>query len=308
LNKQGPGVMILGGQNGISSLVGATNVENGNLTLSGSHSVNNRLPAATVVTVGSNGSGSVAGSNGYLVLGDSNGPSSVTIAGLYTAVPGASGSTGVAGGGVIGGNALASTLTINVPAATTDAFSGLLGNENAAPSDPQNGLALTVNGGAGGILNLSNVGTDANSYAGGTTINSGTLQASSDTVLGYSNSDATTAVNIGAATLEMTGSSTSQRWYFLNNAASALVVDAGQSLTLGANSGLKGAGSLNFTGPGTLVLAGALVNGLAANYTYAGATNINSGTLQLGTLGGAPAPLIPEKEGRDIKEKRKRKN
>jgi autotransporter-associated beta strand protein len=85
-------------------------------------------------------------------------------------------------------------------------------------------------------------------------------------------------VAIGAGTLQATADIVSARQVAVNNANSRIAVDPGKTYTL--NTGVTGTGSLNKTGAGTLVL------GAAAN-TYAGATVVQAGTLDLhGSISG----------------------
>lgn len=108
----------------------------------------------------------------------------------------------------------------------------------------------------------------ANSYAGGTTINGGTIRISSDTNLG----DAAGGLSFGDGTLHTTAAIASTRAVDLAGDAIVLT-DAGLTLA-GA---ISGAGSLAKDGAGTLVLT--------ANNNYTGGTAIRAGRLELGDGG-----------------------
>lgn len=131
--------------------------------------------------------------------------------------------------------------------------------------------------------------TGANSYAGGTSINGGTLQVGSDANLGAAGG----AIRFDGGTLHTTASFTSTRGVELIGTG-GLRTDAGTTLTLAG--ALSGAGSFTKGGTGTLVLdgsgafGGATVAGgtmfVNGNYAAAsGTTDVLSGA----TLGGVGA-------------------
>ncbi|KQZ73892.1 hypothetical protein ASE06_16385 [Sphingopyxis sp. Root214] len=112
--------------------------------------------------------------------------------------------------------------------------------------------------------------TGSNSYTGGTAINAGTLQISSDANLGA----AAGPLSFNNGILRTTANITSARAATLAGAGTMLT-DAGTSFTLGGV--VSGAGGLTKSGTGTLILTG--TNG------YAGGTTISGGTLSLGNGG-----------------------
>jgi len=111
--------------------------------------------------------------------------------------------------------------------------------------------------------------TGANSYTGGTLIDSGTLQVSRDANLGA------TAGNLAldGGTLENTAAFTSARAVALDANGGTFQTD--KDLTLAGR--LTGTGSLTKTGAATLMLSG--------TSTYTGATFVKSGTLAAGRAG-----------------------
>ncbi|MBB3148398.1 fibronectin-binding autotransporter adhesin [Phyllobacterium trifolii] len=117
-----------------------------------------------------------------------------------------------------------------------------------------------------------------NTYTGGTFIDDGTLQVSSDSNLG----DTTGALIFGGATLRNTAAFTSGRGVTLNAGGGNFETFA--DLTL--NGAVGGTGVLTKSGTGTLVLNGA--------NTYAGGTIVNAGTVEVSAnanLGNASGPL-----------------
>ena len=129
--------------------------------------------------------------------------------------------------------------------------------------------SLTTWGNSGGVLTL----TGTNTYTGGTTINSGTLNINSDAALGNS-----TVLSINNGTLQAgTATITSARAITLNGAAG--FDTQANAMTL---SGLiNGSGSLTKLGNGTLTLT-------AAN-NYSGGTTISAGTLVFSGSGILPS-------------------
>jgi fibronectin-binding autotransporter adhesin len=115
--------------------------------------------------------------------------------------------------------------------------------------------------------------TGANSYAGGTSINSGTLQVGGDVNLGA----ATGGLRFDGGTLQTTASFTSSRGVELLGAG-GFQTDAGTTLTLAG--ALSGAGSFTKNGAGTLALDG---NGSFGGATVAGGTMFVNGNYAAAT-------------------------
>ncbi|MGA2501699.1 MAG: autotransporter-associated beta strand repeat-containing protein, partial [Tepidisphaeraceae bacterium] len=149
----------------------------------------------------------------------------------------------------------------------TSTFSGVI-------RDTAGSLALTKAG--TGTITLSG----NNSYAGGTTINAGTLRAGSTTALGAPGSSLTIS---STGILDLNGSSIAvgslSGTGLIDNTAAATTatLTAGNSGTAtfsGTIQNTAGLLSLTKVGSGTLVLA--------SNSTYSGSTDIQAGTVKLG--------------------------
>ncbi|WP_445221575.1 autotransporter-associated beta strand repeat-containing protein [Bradyrhizobium sp. Pa8] len=129
-------------------------------------------------------------------------------------------------------------------------------------------------GGTGGSLVKVGTGVLAlagtNTYAGGTTINGGTLSVSGDANLG----DAAGALTFNGGTLQITGTSFHSTARTINWGAGGDGFDIADSAnTFTVSQSLGGAGGLTKLGAGTLVLSG--------TNTYTGGTTINGGTLSV---------------------------
>jgi autotransporter-associated beta strand protein len=110
----------------------------------------------------------------------------------------------------------------------------------------------------------------ANTYSGGTNLNGGTLAVNSDANLG------TGPLSFNGGTLDALaagGGIVSSKAITLNSAGGTFLADAGTASTLSGP--ITGTGSWTMAGQGTLTLIG--VN------TYSGGTNLNGGTLAVGS-------------------------
>jgi autotransporter-associated beta strand protein len=137
-------------------------------------------------------------------------------------------------------------------------------NLTATLSGPISGAGALVTGTNGGTLVLANA---ANSYLGGTILNSGVLSISADGNLGV----ATSGVTINAATLLTTANLTTARNIILGSASSTINAGGNADSFSGV---LSGPGALNTgTSGGTITL-------LNTN-TYTGGSILNSGILSI---------------------------
>mgnify|MGYP000004327431 CR=1 FL=1 len=235
LTKSGAGTLTLSGAN---TYTGTTAVNNGTLALGGG---NDRLPTATIVTLGSGIDSGILRLDG----------SSQQLAGLLTAGTGT-------GNRVVNGNATAAILTIN----NVSSFGGVLGGTGTN----ENNFALIKSG--PGALTL----TAANTFTGGTSVTGGSLILS-----GASNRLSTTGnitVNGSGTFLDLMGNSqTTSGTVTLNrgtltNGTLTSTTNAFESISNGmiVSAVLNGSVGLNTAGTGDLILS-------AAN-TYTGTTNL----------------------------------
>lgn len=202
-----------------------------------------------------NATNSVAASAGFLVLGDANVPVNQTIAFLRV------NANSTAGSSVYGGNIATSTLTINDLQSGTDSFSGNLGGSTGN----ENNLAVAITGGQ----TVSFSGNDT--YNGGTFIESGILQAGSNTAL-----PATGTVTLGDSSGDTAELDLSARTVTLGGLANA----ATGSQTIG-NSSTTGLGTLKYAGSTTpSIYSGSIKNVIGAG-TEGTALIVSSGTLSL---------------------------
>ncbi len=256
------------------------------------------LPSGTTLTLGE------SGTNGTLTLGDGNGAVSVDqeVAGLIA---------GTAASIVQGGSSNVSTLTVNYSGATPNDYSGLLG------AGTSSGINLALRKIGTGTLILSTASN--NNYAGGTTVEGGTLSISADRHLGFlttytlpsnvftptvgsPNTPQRNNVRLNGGTLQTTASFTlnDKRGIGVGpldgatGGTGGIDVLSGTTLTYAGNittAGNTGSNTLNKTGGGTLLLNGAsALNGII---NVVGGTLGGSGSVAASVNVGAGAILAP---------------
>ncbi|KDE00822.1 outer membrane autotransporter barrel domain protein, partial [Bordetella bronchiseptica SBL-F6116] len=312
LVKTGLGTLVLGGNNQYAGntainagTVQVSRDENlgaaaGTLTLNGGAlAASAGFTSARGVTIGAgNGAMSVAtGENldwqgliggtgalikegaGTLVLGNDNQYAAGTVVNAGTVQVARDANLGAAAGTVALNNArLASTGTFSTGRAAT-----LTGNGTFDTADGTT-LGWTGDIGGAGALVKEGLGTlvldGDNQYAGGTTVNAGTVQVARDANLGAAGG----AVRLQGATLASTASFASARALTLG-AAGGTFATLGAT-TLGWDAAIDGAGGLTKTGAGDLVLS-------RAN-TYAGPTLIKEGRLAVNGSIASPVTIDPD--------------
>ncbi len=305
LRMAGPGTLVLTGSN---TYGGGTNLQGGTLSIASDANLGStsnlllQLNGATLQTTASMATGRsiFLGSAGGTFSPDAgttltlngaiDGPGALTMAGAGT-LEFAQGIyfNNFSGGIALNAGTLSASssnlglggLTFNGGTLQTTASFGLgfalaLGS-NGGTFSPNSGTTLTVTSaisGAGG-LTMEGAGTlaltAANTYSGGTTLNSGTLSISSDANLGAAGAGLT----FNGGTLQTTGNFATDRSIALNAAGGTFMPASGTKLTLWQP--VTGSGGLTMAGAGTLELTG--------GSTFTGATTVASGTLALAGSG-----------------------
>jgi fibronectin-binding autotransporter adhesin len=250
LTKNGGAVLTLGG-NLANTFLGTTTVNAGTLILA-KNGVN---ALAGTPTINSGGAIRLGASNQF--SGDST-FLTVNSGGLFD-LAGFNETLAITG---IGSITLGTgTLTINPT--QTDTFGGVISGS---------GAVVKTNSG-------TQILSGPNTYNGGTTINGGVLSINAANSLG----DTSGGLTINSGTLQATATFSTLRAWTLNSALSTVEVTGANTLSLAnGTSSAAGTGSLTKTGSGTLQLD------TAATYS-GGATNIQNGTVRLGTESALPA-------------------
>ena len=170
----------------------------------------------------------------------------------------------------------ATTRTIDITATVTPI---LVTVENSAGHDfiinsSSDGLGGKISG--RGKLNKLGTGklilTGRNDFTGGVSLAGGTVVVTGSANLGEESS----ALTIGAATLEVAAGFTTTRPIVLADTGSTIQVDNG--IAYNQQGTISGTGNLNKTGGGTLILTD--------NNTYSGATYFNAGMIRVASLSG----------------------
>ncbi|MCJ2069870.1 autotransporter domain-containing protein [Methylobacterium sp. J-030] len=247
-----------GGLSGAYGSIASSLGSSGRATVTGSGS---RWTAASDLSVGHRGTGTLAVAAGGTVSVGTNGTGTVTVADQ-------AGSTGTLAIGAATGQAAAAG-TVQAGEVHFGAGTGRLVFDHTGNPD---GTAVTFAPkitGAGGVSQLAGttVLTAANTYTGGTTISGGMLEISSDANLGAT----VGALSFDGGTLATTADVASARTVTLNAGGGTFAPGAVTTLT--ASGTVGGAGGLMLAGPGTLALVGA--------NTYSGATTITAGVLNI---------------------------
>lgn len=272
LAKNDSGTWVLTGNNSYS---GPTNINSGTLFVGGGGTTG-AIGSAVVNNFGTLGfnrsdllsyGGQVVGTGslrqagtGTTVLTGTNTYTGGTTIDAGTLQLGGGGATGSIVGDVVDNGVLAFNR------ADTVTFGGLISGSGAVRQI------------GGGTTVLSGI----NSYAGGTSFLAGTLQVSADANLGA----AAGGLTFAGGTLRTATSFASARSANLTGTGTILT-DAGTTLSLGGL--MAGAGGFTKSGTGALVLTG--------SNSYAGATNVNAGTLRINGNQSAATGLVTVASG-----------
>ncbi len=188
-----------------------------------------------------------SGSGGSLVLDNSAVPSAITV--------------------TTGTHSISAPIAVSAQGLGVDVASGQL----VTLSNTVSGTSAALTKTSAGTLAL----TGSNTYAGGTTLTSGTLQVNSDASLGATSGN----LVFGGGTLQLLSSATSSRNYQVSGASNANIDTNGSNLTL--NTGISrvaaATGGVVKSGGGTLTLAG--------SNSYTGSTTVNLGSVVLDASG-----------------------
>ncbi len=233
----------------VSGTGGLTKAGAGVMTLSGA----NTYTGATRI------SGGTLRASGGNAIADASAVTLANVAGASLDLTNDETIGNLSSGGATGGNVTLNTNTLTVNQAGTTTYSGAI-----------SGTGGLVKNGAG-ALTLSGV----NSYSGQTLLNAGTLAAGANNVFGNS-----TNLVVNGGTLSMTTRSDTVAGVQLlagsiTGTSGILTSTSNYDLQSGTiTAALSGTVALNKSTGGTVLLSGA--------NAYAGATNINAGTLRLG--------------------------
>ena len=288
------GTFDISGSNGDQSIVSLSGASTGTVNL-GNHNLDLTGASGTFA-------GSIQGNGGLHVAGGTEALSgNNTYLGATTIDSGAE--LQLTGNGQLSSNALSSGVvdngTFDISQANgTESVSTLsgsgsvtLGNNNLALTNASGNFSGIISGNGGVVIDYGpETLSGANTYAGGTDIQGGSLIVSADGNLGAANG----ALTFGNAVLENTASFTSTRNISIGSEAT-FNTDAGTTLTDTAGA-ITGGGAINKVGAGTLILGADDANGgvdvqqgtlqLTGASTYTGETNIMSGaTLALTSNG-----------------------
>ncbi|WP_296347944.1 autotransporter-associated beta strand repeat-containing protein [Reyranella sp.] len=257
--------------------------------------------------------GNISGSGGVTLMGSG----SVTLTGTNTYT----GATTVGGGVIIASSDANLGPTGNLLILNGGAVQTIASFSTARPIElgasggtfDTNGYTLTLAGTVSGDGRLTKSGagtlilTGTNTYSGGTTVNGGILQGTTDSLQGDITNNAVVAFNqitagtyggaiSGAGAVTIDGAIT---FTGTNTYTAGTTISTGSSLTLSGSGSIQGnvtnGGILQFAGTGTT--AGGAISGsgavqqvsgttvLTAANSYTGGTTISGGTLQLGAGG-----------------------
>jgi fibronectin-binding autotransporter adhesin len=251
----------------------------GSLTLSGNGNVT--LTGANTYTGGTTVSGGTLTGNTASLQGNVTNNAAVVFNkstnGTYAGTMSGSGSLTKTGAGTLiltANNTYAGATTISGGmlqlgnGGTTGMIAGNVTNNGVLAFNRSDSVVFTGNISGSGSVTYMGPGTvtltGSSTYTGGTLVSGGTVQASSDSTFGASNSTLTLA----GGTVQATASFSSSRSIALTGPGGTFDTN-GNTLTL--HGAISGTGGLTKSGAGTLALTGA--------NTYTGGTTVSGGTL-----------------------------
>jgi autotransporter-associated beta strand protein len=283
-NQNGTGLTIIGAA---ETYTGPTNVNNGNLEISGSLA----SPTVNIGTMGAlTGLGSVHNvtvtGNGLVeignILGTLNANGGIwagtggTVHGLVTVSAGSffldSPLTALAGVNVTGSSTMVGSATLTgsltYTSSSSETFSGIIAGAASTVTMNHAGSTLTLNA--------------LNTYGGATTVTAGTLQIGTGTAGTLTGTSGITVNGTGVLVLELASGTVFDRNIVLG-AATATVNTTQTGATAFTLTGI-------ISGPGTLNQNGTGFTIINAAETYTGPTNVNNGVLEV--TGSLASPTV----------------
>jgi autotransporter-associated beta strand protein len=242
-------------QNGGTASLTTINVVDGSVL------TNAGTMTGTTLTLGE----ATGNTSGKFVMGDATGVGTTTLTRITTLGSGTANA-------IVGGNAAASTLTLNLSADAT--FSGKLGGTGTN----ENNLAFVKQG--SNTLTLSGL----NTYTGATTVNAGALKAGVATTGAggaFGNNSAVTLADVSGANLDTTGFNNSIGSLAGGGVTGGNVILGAATFTVGGdNSSTFYQGIISGSG-GSLIKTGTGVFTINRTQSYTGATTVSAGTLKI---------------------------
>jgi len=286
VTKNGLGTLLL---SGLNTYPGATSITAGTLKLG----ISSALTAGGPLGTGAGGttvsSGAVLDANGYSLTGTYTEAITLNGTGLAALPAGALTNTSSTASSII--------CPITLGSASTVTTSGTTGTLTCSGTVGTGAFALTLDGvtGSSGIMSgiistptsvIKNGGgtwtlSGTNTYTGATMVNGGTLKAGAGTQA-FGLTSAVTLANTAGVVLDITGFANTIGSLTGGGNSGGNVTLGASTLTIGSDNTspasyagvISGTGAITKSGTGALTFSGA--------NTYAGATNITTGTLKLG--------------------------
>jgi autotransporter-associated beta strand protein len=230
--------------------------------------------SGTTTIVGSGGGGAALGgvafvrSGGTLIIN-----TDIPVGTLTAGISGTQNGSGTSRSGQAVGTSIFingnTTLTFSKTSGTQTILGTIVDDQSLTQGTGTQGSGALAKSGNGTLV-LSGV----NTYTGGTTATAGIISIGADSGIG----SVSGGLTLNGGTLELTASFATTRSITLGASGGTFQVDPGFLYTV--NSSIGGAGNLTKTGTGVMLL------GLSC--AYGGSTNVNVGTLRMGTVNALP--------------------